>query len=281
MKEFDHCILCNGFNLRIIHRKDQWQYLRCLNCNLVSLHPRPSPQVLMKNYQDYLPVQPEEIRKWEMMMKPVFHKSADLIESRTMTDRGRLLDIGCGYGFFLQEMRCRGWKVEGIEVSEVGGQFVRERWDIHVYSQPLESLSLPENLFDVVTLFYVIEHLDDPLALLREVNRILKPGGLVFLRWPHSTPIIRILGPLSRTLDLYHTPYHLYDFSPSTMEKMLKSCGFKEIETMTAGNTRPSKRFNRWASVIFGGLGGIIYYLSRRHFLLPGISKTTLALKSV
>lgn len=279
MQKIDHCILCNGSNFRIIHQKDQWQYLRCLNCDLVSLHPRPTPQILMKNYQDYLPVQGEEISKWEMMMKPVFDKSADLIESRTKSGRGGLLDIGCGYGFFLQEMKCRGWKVEGIEVSEVGRQFVREKWDIHVYSQPLEDLALSENLFDVVTLFYVIEHVDDPLALLKEVNRILKPGGLVFLRWPHSTPIIRILGPLSRKLDLYHTPYHLYDFSPRTMEKMLSYCGFREIKTMIKGNTRPSKRFNRWASVIFGGVGESVYYLSRRHFLLPGISKTTLAIK--
>jgi len=279
MQEFDRCILCNGSDFRIIHQKDQWQYLRCLDCNLVSLHPRPTPQALMKNYQDYLPRQPEEIRKWEMMMKPVFDKSADLIETRTRTDRGALLDIGCGYGFFLQEMKCRGWKVEGIEVSDVGGQFVRENWDIHVYSQPLEGLALPENLFDVVTLFYVIEHVDDPLALLREVNRILRPGGLVFLRWPHSTPIIRILGPVSGKLDLYHTPYHLYDFSPSTMEKMLRFCGFRETETMIVGNTRPWKRFNRWASVTFGGLGEAVYYLSRGHLLLPGISKTTLATK--
>ncbi len=279
MQKFGHCILCNASNFRIIHQKDQWQYLRCLNCDLVSLHPQPIPQVLMKNYEDYLPVQPEEISKWEMMMKSVFAKSADLIESRANTGRGRLLDIGCGYGFFLQEMKYRGWKVEGIEISEVGRKFVREKWDIHVYSQPLENLALPENSFDVVTLFYVIEHVFDPLGLLMEVKRVLRPDGLILLRWPHSTPIINILGPVSRKLDLYHTPYHLYDFSPRTMEKMLTLCGFREIETMIGGNTRPSKRFDRWAAVIFGGVGEAVYYLSGRHFLLPGISKTTLAIK--
>jgi len=235
--------------------------------------------VLTKNYQTYLPVQPGEIEAWEMMMKPVIVKSADLIESRARTGRGRLLDIGCGYGFFLQEMKHRGWKVEGIEISEVGRQYAQDKWDIHVYSQPLEDLPLPESIFDVVTLIYVIEHVHDPLTLLREVNRILKPGGLILLRWPHSTPIVRILGPLSKKLDLYHTPYHLYDFSPRTMNKILTSCGFGEIETAIAGNTKPSKRFDRWASVIFGGVGEAVYYLSRRHFLLPGISKTTSAIK--
>jgi len=211
-------------------------------------------------------------------MKPVADKSADLIQSRTKTGRGRLLDIGCGYGFFLQEMKCRGWRVEGIEISEVGRQYARDRWDIHMYSQALENLSLPGNFFDVVTLFYVIEHVLDPMGLLMDVRHILKPGGLILLRWPHSTPIVRILGPLSKKLDLYHTPYHLYDFSPKTMEKMLTFCGFKEIETMIVGNTRPFKQFNRCASVIFGQVGGVLNYLTGGQFLLPGISKTTLAI---
>jgi SAM-dependent methyltransferase len=279
MQKFDHCILCNGSNFRIIHRRDQWQYLRCLNCDLVSLHPRPTPKILMKNYEDYLPVQPEEIKAWEIMMKPVIDKSADLIESRTKSHRGRLMDIGCGYGFFLQEMKCRGWKVEGIEISQIGRQFVWEKWDIYVHSQALENLAFPENSFDVITLFYVIEHVLDPLGLLIEVKRVLKPGGLILLRWPHSTPIVRLLGPLSQKLDLYHTPYHLYDFSPSTMEKMLSYCGFREIETIIAGNTKPSNRFNRWVSVILGQVGEALSYLSGGHFLLPGISKTTLAIK--
>ena len=211
-------------------------------------------------------------------MKPVADKSADLIQSRTKTGRGRLLDIGCGYGFFLQEMKCRGWKAEGIEISEIGRQYARDRWDIHVYSQTLENLSLPGNFFDAVTLFYVIEHVLDPMGLLMDVRHVLKPGGLILLRWPHSTPIVRILGPLSKKLDLYHTPYHLYDFSPKTMEKMLTFCGFKEIETMIVGNTRPLKRFDRWASVIFGHIGEVLWHLSGDHFLLPGISKTTLAI---
>jgi SAM-dependent methyltransferase len=279
MQKFGHCIICNTSNFRIIHQKGQWRYLRCLECGLVSLYPRPTPQVLTKNYQSYLPVQPGEIEAWEMMMKPVIVKSANLIESRIRAGTGRLLDIGCGYGFFLQEMRHRGLKVEGIEISEVGRKYAQDTWNIHVYSQPLENLGLDADSFDVVTLFYLIEHVHDPLTLLREVNRLLKPGGLILLRWPHSTPIVRTLGPVSKKLDLYHTPYHLYDFSPRTMKKMLTSCGFAEIETAIAGNTRPSKRFERWASVIFGGVGQAVYYLSKGHFLLPGISKTTLAIK--
>ncbi len=280
MQKLNHCILCHASDFRIIHQKDQWQYLRCLNCGLVCLRPRPFPHSLMKNYQDYLPVQPEEISKWEMMMKPVVVKSANLIESWTKTGRGRLLDIGCGYGFFLQEMNSRGWQVEGIEISRQGRRYVQNRWNIHVHSEPLEDLALHERSFDVVTLFYVIEHVLDPLRLLTEVKRVLKSDGLVLLRWPHSTPIVKILGPMSRKLDLYHTPYHLYDFSPKTINKLLVLSGFKEIETMIGGHTRPSRSLGRWASTVFGQLGEILYFLSGGNLLLPGISKTTLAFKA-
>ena len=280
MQKFNHCILCHSADFLIIHQKDQWQYLRCQECGLVSLHPKPSPQALIKDYQDYLPVQAEDVAMWEMMMKPIINRSADLIESRAKTGRGRLLDIGCGYGFFLREMQSRGWKVEGIEISQAGRRYLRNRWDIHVHSAPLEDLSLRENSFDVVTLFYVIEHVPHPVSLLTEVKRVLKPDGFALLRWPHSTPIVRILGPLSRKLDLYHTPYHLYDFSPETIEKLLVLTGFGKIETRVGGHTRPCGMSSRWAATLFGQFGEILYFLSGGNFLLPGISKTTLAFKA-
>ncbi len=214
------------------------------------------------------------------MMKPVIRKSANLIESRIRTDTRRLLDIGCGYGFFLQEMKSRGWHVEGIEVSRVGRQYTREKWDVRVYSEPLQQLDLCENAYDVITLFYVLEHVVDPLGLLLQVRRVLKPNGLVLVRWPHSTPIVKILGPVSKKLDLYHTPYHLYDFSPETIEKLLALCGFEEIETSVTGYTLPSQTLSRWASIVFGQLGEVLCLISGGNILLPGISKTTVASKT-
>ena len=280
MQRYAPCILCNTSNFRAIHQKDRWQYLRCANCGLVSLYPRPTPQELIKSYDTYLPVQPVNIAEWKKMMQPVVDASADLIESRNRTGRGSLLDIGCGYGFFLGEMKSRGWEVKGIEISETGRQYARHTWDIQVYSEPLENLSLPESSFDVVTLFYVLEHVLEPLELLTAVKRILKPQGLVLLRWPHTTPIVRILGPLSGKLDLYHTPFHIHDFSPKTIKRLLECCGFEEIETRIAGYTLPSQKMSRWASILFGRMGEILYSITKGMGLLPGISKTTLAFKS-
>ena len=279
MQRYAPCTLCNTSNFRVIHQKDRWQYLRCICCGLVSLYPRPTIQELINSYDTYLPVQPVNIAEWKKMMQPVVDASADLIESRNRTGRGSLLDIGCGYGFFLGEMKSRGWEVKGIEISETGRQYARHTWDIKVYSEPLENLSLPENSFDVVTLFYVIEHVLEPLELLTAVKRILKPQGLVLLRWPHTTPIVRILGPFSGKLDLYHTPFHIHDFSPKTIKKLLSLSDFEEIETIITGCTLPSRKLSRWSSILFGKMGEALYSLSGGNFLLPGISKTTLAFK--
>ena len=279
MKKPDPCILCGASEYITIQQKHPWRYLCCQGCRLIAIHPRPSFQVLMECYRNYLPDQASEIVKWKKMMAPVNHKYSDLIETLTNQKKGKLFDIGCGHGFFLQEMDRRGWQVSGLEISRTGRRFIKQTMDLTVFSEPLEHLSLSDNIFDVVTLFYVIEHVIDPLLLMAEIRRILNPEGFVLIRWPHTTPIVKILGPLSKKLDLYHTPFHLYDFSPSTIETLLSQSGFTSVETMITGHTRPDGGLNRYSSMLFGRISDILFSLSKGKILLPGVSKTTIAHK--
>jgi SAM-dependent methyltransferase len=239
--------------------------------------PRPSFSDLAAAYEEYLPVDGEEVAAWDRMMKPVIDSAIEVIVRRTGGGTGRVLDIGCGFGFFLREMKNRGWQVEGLEISPVGSRYTSDTLEIPVHLRPLEALELADNVFDVVTLFYVIEHVLDPLSLLAEVNRVLAPGGLVLLRWPHSTPIVRLLGPLSGLLDLYHTPYHLYDFSPATINALLRQTGFHRLETVIGGATKPPQVAQRIVSLCFGGMAQGLCRLSHGTVLLPGVSKTTTA----
>lgn len=273
------CILCGGPLSRTVHARGPWRYLQCRSCGLVALWPRPSALEAIGLYEDYLPVEPRKAREWEAMMMPVIRASRDLIESRASTGGRRLLDVGCGHGFFLKEMASRGWHVEGIEVSPAGRSYAEGRLGLRVHPGPLEEAGLPEQAFDVVTLFYVIEHLHDPVGLVRAVCRLLRPGGMVLLRWPHSTPIVKLLGPLARGLDLFHTPYHLYDFSPRTIRKMLELCGLERVQTLMGGHTRPRRLPGRAASWLFGNLGEGLFRASMGAALLPGVSKTTVAFK--
>ena len=274
-----NCILCGDNRFRVLYRKSRWTYLRCKGCGLVCLEPKPSPEQYRNSYDEYLPEDALEIERWSKTMEPVIASSVRLIKSRGTAQKGKLLDIGSGYGFFLRAMQLEGWEVEGVEISRTGGNFAESTWGIKVHSSPLEELDLAKEDYDVVTLFYVIEHVPDPAGLIRRIKGILKPEGLLLLRWPHTTPLVRMMGPFSRYLDLYHTPYHLYDFSPNTIEKLMKLCGFSRIETLIGGHTRPFKRPVRLVSETAGHLGEVLYRVSRGRFLMPGLSKTTLARK--
>ena len=246
------CIICDSNLFRPVYQEGGWTYLECGGCGLVSIDPKPSDAGALDNYKDYLPADGPAIAAWKRMMAPVISQSAKLMEQRAHRRTGHLLDVGCGYGFFLSAMKNRGWTVSGIEISTTGRKYAQQHFGLSIYGKPLAEMRFAEHSFDAVTLFYVIEHLLDPAAVLREVRRILKPGGIVLLRWPNTTPIIKLLGRAARGLDLYHTPYHLYDFSASTIQRLLIQTGFTHIETRLGGFSLPASMRARWASVLSG-----------------------------
>ena len=272
------CPICQTESDRLVTEKNSWSYFRCSSCPLVFLYPQPSVPELATAYQDYLPESLDQIQAWFRSLEEVIQKSADLIEERVKP--GRILDVGSGYGFFLQYMAERGWRGDGIEISQTGRNYCRDHFPgLRIESTPLPDPSIPDSSYDAVTLFYVIEHLTDPLMVLREALRLLKPGGCLLLRWPHTTPIVRLLGPLSRLLDLYHTPYHLFDFSKPFIEEQLTNIGFIDIKTIICGKTKPTSSLGRVSSLIFGWTGELLSRASQGRWLIPGVSKTTRAHK--
>jgi len=271
------CPLCSTKAEKKLYQEGDYCMVRCLRCGFIYQNPRPAQQELLNAYQTYLPETEEEIEAWGRMMEPVFRRGADLIERHI--SQGRLLDVGSGYGFFLALMQSRGWEVMGLEVSPTGADYGRKRWGLSILPQPWEQALFPEGEFDVVTAFYVIEHLPDPLAFLREVHRIVRPGGMILLRYPHTTPIKAILSLMRIRNRLYHLPFHLSDFSPRTMRRALEQSEFRGIETVIGGFTAPGNSAGKWAGLVFGTLAEVICQLSRGRILLPGVSKTTIARK--
>lgn len=270
------CLLCRGSELRPFIREGEWKYVRCIHCGLIFLQPQPSRNFLHDHYQDYLPADPPGIERWRQLMAQVFAKSARLIEEEIPVP-GRLLDVGCGHGFFLAEMARRGWQVEGIEISARGLRYARNNLGLQVSEKPLPRPDWPDNCFDVITLFYVIEHLQDPMAVLREARRLLRNGGLLLLRWPHTAPIVRLLKPWADRLKLYQAPSHLFDFSPMTIYKILDQLDFQGIRTTICGWTKPERKGAHLAAWFFGTLGEKLAEVSSDRVLFPGVSKTTLA----
>jgi SAM-dependent methyltransferase len=142
---------------------------------------------------------------------------------RLEADRGpgRILDVGCGAGQFLEVARARGWKAEGTEVSPAAAPFLEARgMTVHRGELP----ELPLEGFDAVTLFEVLEHVRRPQSHLRAAARLLRPGGAVYLTTPNFDGLSRrLLGGRWRVVALEHLCY----YSPAALERGLAQAGFR------------------------------------------------------
>ena len=139
---------------------------------------------------------------------------------------GRMVDIGCGLGFFLSGVS-DSWEKHGVEVSEFAAEHAKKWGKIH--HGTLESAAYPDNHFDLVMLYHVIEHVDDPVALIKEINRILKPGGKLILGTPDfDNGCARRFGDNYRLL---HDKTHVSLFSNESMHRFLRDHNFVIDET--------------------------------------------------
>jgi SAM-dependent methyltransferase len=140
-------------------------------------------------------------------------------------EQGRLLDVGCGAGYFLSGMRRHGWEVSGLEVSRRAAQIAERDYGLEVRVGELGSMAFAASSFDVVTLWNVLEHLPSPKGDLRIIHDILRPGGLLAFGIPNAASLdARVFGRFWAGLDM---PRHLHVFAPEALGRMLTELGFR------------------------------------------------------
>lgn len=189
--------------------------VRCLNCGLVFTNPMPE---LCGAYQDV--VDPIYLAS-EKQRRQTARQALRAIH-RLVPGGGRLLDVGCNTGLFLDEA-AGSFEVEGVELSQWAAAEAAKRHKVHTV--PISKLDLGPS-FDVVTLFGVIEHFDDPMSELQAIARVLKPGGLfVVYTGDVEAWLPRLLGKKW----WWFQGMHLYYFSFRTLGLMLKRAGFDVI----------------------------------------------------
>jgi 2-polyprenyl-3-methyl-5-hydroxy-6-metoxy-1,4-benzoquinol methylase len=145
---------------------------------------------------------------------------------------GRLLDVGCGKGDFLARMRRQGWNVEGLEVDPDAVDMARAEHGLTIHLGDLESRAFPGDSFDAITMNHVIEHIHDPVSLIRECRRVLRPGGRLVL----VTPNVNSLAHWTFKRDCSHLdpPRHLHLFSKGTLRECAARAGFRSIDSWYA-----------------------------------------------
>ena len=224
------CVLCGSLNSQGLGAYGPSGLTRCSECGFVY---RSEVEGLSALLEHYAQVDPHEIigrskaRLYEYVL--------DEIERR-MARKGRLLDIGCNYGFFLKLAGDRGWTVHGVEILGDACAFVRDRYSFEVFHGYLKDAAFPSAYFDVVTLCDVIAHLSDPLSDLSEVFRILRKDGGLFIRTRNvlfqlALYVIFMVGKRLWTAVGFTDPsvFCERNFSPSTIRRALRQAGFRPI----------------------------------------------------
>jgi 2-polyprenyl-3-methyl-5-hydroxy-6-metoxy-1,4-benzoquinol methylase len=232
------CNLCGSTDGGILFEKEGYIIVRCRHCGLVYTNPRHTLDELRTFYEEsYHEGEKEDALK----SSKAFHITERLWR---MTGGSRLLDIGCSTGIFLNGAK-RRFYVKGVEYASWSAEFARRVYGLTVYNSTLEEAHFGNAQFDAVTFFEVIEHVHDPTAFLCEVNRILRPGGVVAI----STGNVDSLEAMVRRRKWYYfaPKFHLYYFSLRTLERMLRKTGF-EVVLMTGSEALTVVDFVRLVS---------------------------------
>jgi len=190
----------------------------------VKTTPNQLPREMMEHTYPIL-FRVEQTHWWHVGRRRIL---ADFVEAicRQVTDRRpRILDVGCGTGANLLMLSKYG-DAEGVDISEDALAFCRERGLDKVKLGAGEELPYEDDSFDLVTAFDVVEHMDDDLAGLREMRRVLRPGGRVLL----FVPTFMFLWGLQDDVSHHRRRYRL-----SELRRVLEQAGF-EVERMTYAN---------------------------------------------
>jgi SAM-dependent methyltransferase len=202
---------------------------RCDTCGVEFFHPQLTVEQLIPYYDDQYY---GGSRKKFVGLLAWFVGTYQRIRSGSVAAQvapgGRVLDIGCGNGGFLIEMKRRGFQVEGTELSESSARRMPAEAGIEVHVGDLTALQLPAGQYDAITLWHVLEHVIDPAETLRQANRLLKPDGKLFISIPNAEGWqARLFGT-----DWFHLdpPRHLFAFGPRSIVPLLRASGF-EMQT--------------------------------------------------
>lgn len=201
----------------------------CRDCKIDFVSPFPTDDDLMKYYSQSsasLEFMQKNYIDTGLYQKKGWHQYVKNIEWYK-PEKGKILDIGCGPGWFLDCAKDRGWEPYGIDYSNFFVENVK-KLGITVYQGDFKKVKFEDNSFDVITAFDVIEHLKEPCELLRYIHKKLKSDGLLVLATADSGSLCAKLYA-SRWRQIVPIG-HLFYFSKNTMTALLKKNGFKVVK---------------------------------------------------
>jgi 2-polyprenyl-3-methyl-5-hydroxy-6-metoxy-1,4-benzoquinol methylase len=244
--EATSCCICEEENTEPVAVGEDFEYqsssdtfvaVRCLNCRLIYLNPRPSmadiTTIYPNNYHAFN--FSEERFGLVYSVRKKLEASRVLSWCRDLGETARIIDVGCGDGFHLRLLRefgNQGWKLEGVD-SDVRAVKAAQRHKIDVHLGSVENLNLPQDSYDLALMIQTIEHVADPPAVLRAVRSLLRPGGSLIIVTDNTDSLdFKIFK--KRHWGGYHFPRHWNLFNRHTMTLLAEKVGMEVVEITTA-----------------------------------------------
>jgi len=267
------CDLCGSSDFKKLpfyyeFEGQKMQGTRCCRCKLMFLEPQPTPAQLERLYgKEYFTDRPnydrtqqdvkfiEDGQKNEALNQLRPDKFTDYVLAHYPGRKFRYLEVGCGPGYTLKSLQALGWTTHGLEISAHAADFARRELHLPVVTGNIETTDdFHADQFDLAYMGDVLEHLRSPSATLAKFHRILAPGGLLVLALPSvlNLPSVRLgfaaYGALGKERKMDIPPYHLFEFTPTTIRKMLEKNGFEIVDLLNP--VKPPKHIRLGGSLI-------------------------------
>ncbi|MDA9120882.1 class I SAM-dependent methyltransferase [Flavobacteriales bacterium] len=223
--EHKNCLVCKDSELKPLAGFEKHHLTKCGSCGFVFCKPIPTPDELNEVYEgygrnDYL----------SDLTIQAYERVLDSFEPYRKTNK--LIDVGCGIGYFLEVAKKRGWEVYGTEFTEEAVKICEEK-GAKMELGVLNPSNYEADSFDVVCSFEVIEHINNPLEELSSFNQILRKGGLVYCTTPNFNAVERF--QLGTSWNVLTYPEHLSYYTPKTLKGVFKETGFKTKKVLATG----------------------------------------------
>lgn len=220
------CLLCASKELDTLETYTEVGLVKCKSCSFVFSQRVPSMQELVdyysNNYERTSYLSPITIKR--------FNEILDRFEPFRKT--GKLLDVGAGYGFFMEVAKSRGWDVYGTELTDEAVDHCKSK-GLKMFKGEFHSIDFEKESFDVIVSIEVIEHVNTPKNYAKQAQQILRKGGVLYLTTPNFNSVLRY-----RLKDQYNVieyPNHLCYYTPQTLQKLFSENGFNKVDIKTTG----------------------------------------------
>lgn len=241
----------------------EFTVVKCRTCGLMRTNPRPTQDNISFFYpNDYGPFLNTQVPQIKFQQNSVTNKMLKLLGNKIFNFKGnfipklspgRMLEIGCASGAFLHQMDSQGWNVQGIEFSEKSAQRAAQL-GYRVYAGLLETAPPPEELFDLIVGWMVLEHLYDPISSLQKLRKWAKPGAWLVLSIPNAGSLeFRLFKDKWYALQV---PTHLYHFTPTTLKKIMRASEWSLVKV----------HHQRTLSNLIGSLGYVLRDMGYSNF---------------